>query len=270
MEEVTGYVRGAAGGLSGGSEALRNQRMRKLGKWNLACGFRKTAFETYAGQPIPSQRVQPLGGCTAQARPSSPPRRRRHGQSWPTSTKSSALWGRRAAWGARSHPMGPSPAASAAPEKPTHSSSAIFSPILRSLRDHRAAGLAGPAFASGFRWRRGTGGGVSAAQGRHFCPFVSMARGWEVFRERSEHLSGLSLLTLRTYEIPVFPFHRVGTFWGKLLWGHCDSPWKQALSSQCPGIRHAEIGKEASSVSCAEGPQMYTSPGSVFPSCEEA
>lgn len=32
MEEVTGYVRGAAGGLSGGSEALRNQRMRKLGK----------------------------------------------------------------------------------------------------------------------------------------------------------------------------------------------------------------------------------------------
>lgn len=35
-------------------------------------------------------------GC-AQARPSRPPRRRRHGQSWPAGTRSSAFLGRRAA-----------------------------------------------------------------------------------------------------------------------------------------------------------------------------
>ena len=138
-EEGTGYIRGR-GGLSGGGGAPRNQQMTE--KWESeiwgAVSARQLPRSTMNGR-------HPTNGSNlkgaARPRPAPPPARRpQHGQSRPTSARSSAFWSRRAAWGARCHPTGPSPAATAAREKPTHSSSAIFSPIPRSLRDHRARG----------------------------------------------------------------------------------------------------------------------------------
>lgn len=114
---------------------------RKLEKGNLGCGCRKTAFEAYAGRPIPSSE-----GLTS---------RRLQGRAGPKPVPPALLAGagmvspgqpalgappsgsQKAARGASCHPLGPSPAASAAREKPTHSSPAIFAPILLILQDHR-------------------------------------------------------------------------------------------------------------------------------------
>lgn len=160
------YGGGGGGGRlpGGGGGALPNHQKienRGSGIWVSVSSRRLSRPALGCRVPAPGSDPQEAAGPGwAQARPSRPPRWRRQGQSRPTDTSSSAFRGRRAARGARCHPPGPSPAASAAREKPTHSSSAIFSPILRSLQDHRvrSQGLAGTAFASGFRWRRGRAG----------------------------------------------------------------------------------------------------------------
>lgn len=143
----------------------------------MVCGFRKMAFEACTGRPIPRPKVQPHGGCRAGLGPSRSLPPSSQAPAWSVQANRHRCFAfrvRGTAWGARCYPLGPSPAASAAQEKPTHSSSAIFSPILQSLRDHRARsrGLARPVFASGFRWRRGrpSGGRGLGARGRPFCP----------------------------------------------------------------------------------------------------
>lgn len=138
----------------------------KTGKVTLggAFGHGHRVFEASARPPSsnPARRLSlwPNDSKAAgQARSSRPPRR-------PKGTRSSAFRGRRAAGGTRCL----SPAVCHQPcglghpgKKRTHSSSAIFSPILRASSSKTielgAAGLAGPALASGFRWRRGRAGG---------------------------------------------------------------------------------------------------------------
>lgn len=190
-----------------------------MGKVKSGCGFRKAASEiTTNGRYLARSN---LGGLRGPGPPSPGSQAPAHGQSRPTRARSSAFWGRRAAWRSLSPDRAQPCRLSRPGKKPTHSSSAIFSPIPRSLRDHRARGLAGPAFASGFRWRRGRAdrqrGGVSAARGRHFRPFVSMAGGWEDARGRTPgNFQGVAALLLALWprEVPAVPFHRVGTFWG--------------------------------------------------------
>lgn len=101
------------------------------------------------------------------------------------------------------------------PEQRTHSSSAIFSPILRASETTEldAAVLAGPAAASGFRCGRRRG---LAAQGD---PLPSRLGGPRVGRPQglSLRLFDPSRVTIWPLNCPTFSGHRAGRTWGKLF-----------------------------------------------------
>nr|CAI9712708.1 unnamed protein product [Rangifer tarandus platyrhynchus] len=201
------------------------------------------ASEIYDERPIPSQRVQPQRGCAAQARPS--PCSQAPAWSVPANQREELrLLEPEGGLKGSLSPDGAQPCRHSRPGK-------AHSLLLRHLLPNPAepprppsAGLAGPAFASGFRWRRGRadrqGGGVSAAQGRHFCPFVSMAGGWEDSRGRTpgnfqdewRHF----FWPLWPCEVLAVPFHRVGTFWGNSCEVTVTHPETARFPPRCPGI----------------------------------
>lgn len=122
---------------------------RKPGKRNLGFGFRQAPSRPALGCRVLARGSDPqeaAGPGWAQARPSRPPRWRRQGQSRPTDTSSSAFRGRRAARGARCHPPGPSPAASAARES--------HSLLFRHLLPHPAEPPRPPSSEPGASWDR--------------------------------------------------------------------------------------------------------------------
>lgn len=147
----------------------------------MARGFAESDLMVCTGWRIPRPRVRPEGGCRARS----------------AHTHSALLVGAGTARVAnchrelrlpgpepRRHPLGPSPAASAAPEKPTHSSSAIFSPILRTSKttEFQTTGVAGPtslpASARGASGPAGEGAGPRRNLGDPLSRRLS-GPGWE-------------------------------------------------------------------------------------------
>lgn len=98
--EATDYV-GSGGLRGGGGGAFRTHQMTENWESELwvAVSARRLSRPALGGRSPArgSDLKEAAGPGSAQACPSRPPRRRRHGQSWPTGTRSSAFRGRRAA-----------------------------------------------------------------------------------------------------------------------------------------------------------------------------